>query len=147
MEILKGVVNRNRKQPIEAIKALERKYPSLKEIRVAVLGLAFKPETDDVRESPSKRIIELLLEGGAIVSAHDPIATIKFHNAFPELNIRYADTIDEAIKDVQVVIIVTYWEEYNGIHSLINLKKVLLVDSRRLFDKTISHNYAGIGLN
>jgi UDPglucose 6-dehydrogenase len=147
MEILKGVVNRNRKQPIEVIKALNKKYPNLQKIRVAVLGLSFKPETDDVRESPSKRIIELLLERGAVVSAHDPIAANKFHIAFPELNINYANTIEDAIKDVQIVIVVTYWSHYHSIQDLLNLEKVLLIDTRRFFNKTSAHNYVGIGLN
>lgn len=147
MEILNGVVNRNQKQPIQVIKALNKKYPILQKIRIAILGLSFKPETDDVRESPSKKIIELLLERGAIVTAHDPIAANKFHIAFPDLNVNYANTIEEAIKDVQIVIVVTYWSHYHSIHNLLNLEKVLLIDTRRFFNRISSHNYVGIGLN
>lgn len=80
--------------------------------RVAVLGLAFKPHTDDMREAPSTKIIPHLLNKGATVSGYDPMATEAAKNIFEDhAEIVFADTIEKAIEDADVVLAVIEWPE------------------------------------
>jgi UDPglucose 6-dehydrogenase len=83
---------------------------SLKGKKVAVLGLAFKAETDDVRESPAITIVSKLLEEVAEVIAHDPEAVESFRQYFPD--IKYANKSYEAVEGADAVVIVTEWNEY-----------------------------------
>lgn len=119
---------------------------------IAVLGLAFKPETDDMREAPSLTIIPALTEKGAKVRAHDPHAMEAAKNLLPE--VEYAEDPYEACRDADCLIIMTEWNQYRAldmekIKSL--MKKPLLVDLRNVYDpKTIREKgfeYFGVGRN
>jgi UDPglucose 6-dehydrogenase len=81
--------------------------------RVAVLGLAFKPGSDDVRDSPSLHVCGLLMREGAIVTAHDPVATRNAARIQPDL--RYADSVSEAATDAEVVLHLTEWPDYRAL--------------------------------
>jgi UDPglucose 6-dehydrogenase len=81
--------------------------------RVAVLGLAFKPGSDDVRDSPSLHVCEQLIEEGALVAAHDPVAMKNAARICPDL--RYADTASEAAAGADVVLHLTEWADYRAI--------------------------------
>src|SRR5699024_11338375 len=83
------------------IDKLLQRFGDLQGKNVAVLGLAFKPNTDDMREAPSILITNELIERGASVSAFDPVATVNAKKILPEA-IDYATTIDEAIRDKDV---------------------------------------------
>ncbi len=90
---------------------------NLKGKRVAVLGLSFKPNTDDVRNSPAKRVISVLINNGCEVFAYDPVATDNFKNEYKISSIRYCKSIREAIKNVDAIVIVTEWEEFKNIKT------------------------------
>ena len=81
--------------------------------RVAVLGLSFKPGSDDVRDSPSLHVCDLLMREGAIVTAHDPVAAGNAARIMPEL--RYAESVSEAARGADVVLHLTEWADYRAI--------------------------------
>ena len=85
----------------------------LKDKKIAIWGLAFKPNTDDVREAPAKTIIEILLASGAQVSAHDPEAMETFKRCFgKELEIDYVERPYDALNGADALVLVTEWSEY-----------------------------------
>ena len=102
--------------------------------QIAVLGLAFKPNTDDIRDSASITMIDSIIKGGGHIRAYDPIANQSMKNIFPDLN--YFMSWEEAIKDADGVAIMTEWNEFRGI-SLSSLKSLLkspiILDTRNIF--------------
>jgi len=124
----------NRAQPRQVIAILERALGDLAGVRVLVLGLAFKPGTDDMRDSPSIRIIELLLEKGARVSVHDPLAMANFRREMGQraANLATVEKWQAAVADSAVVIIVTKWSDYEALATM-DLAGKTLLDARRVF--------------
>ena len=128
----------------------EERLGKLKNKKIAVLGLAFKPDTDDVRETRSEVVISDLLEKKANVIGHDPIAM----NNFKELiDVPLASDIDEATKDADCVIFMTEWNQYKEINLeqlRKNMKGNVIIDGRRIFNKVTleeaGFDYKTIGL-
>ena len=113
--------------------ALEKR---LRDTRVAVWGLSFKPQTDDMRESPSLVLIDALLAAGAVVRVHDPVAMTEARRRIGDA-VEYAETNYEAVRDADALAIVTDWNEYrhpdfNRIREL--MRKPVIVDGRNLYD-------------
>lgn len=133
-ELLKGVVNVNKKQQKILISKLNDCLPTVSGKKVAVLGLAFKPNTDDMREAASILITEELIQQGAEVVAYDPIA---MNNAKSILNpmVQYADSIEGAICDSDVALILTDWDEIKNVELAVfhKMKKPLVIDGRNCF--------------
>jgi len=125
----------------------------LRGCHVAVWGLAFKPQTDDMREAPALTLIDSLLEAGASVTAHDPVA---MHEAKRRLNgrIGYADSNYEALTGADALVVITDWNEYRHpdfARIKAALKRPVLVDARNLYDpakmKSLGFTYSSIGRN
>lgn len=133
-ELLKGVVEVNKKQQLLLIDKLHQIYPLLDGKRIAILGLAFKPRTDDMREAASIGITNYLLENGAEVIAWDPIAT---SNAKLILNekVKYADHINDAIAASDVALILTEWDEVKNIDLEVyqTMKNAIVIDGRNCY--------------
>lgn len=92
---------------------------------VGILGLSFKPESDDVRITPTKQIIELLLQKGfKKIYAYDPIANQEFKANYPELQISYLDKLDDILQITEVLVILTGWKEFLQNKEKINTKRV-----------------------
>ncbi|WP_249869268.1 UDP-glucose dehydrogenase family protein [Oceanobacillus saliphilus] len=110
MPILENVVDANERQRDILVDKVLNSYKDIHGKRIAVLGLAFKPNTDDMREAPSISVTEKLLEHGAIISAYDPVA---IDNAKKVLSskVTYATGIEEAIDGADLVLILTEWAE------------------------------------
>jgi UDPglucose 6-dehydrogenase len=146
--LLDVVLEINRRQPHRMVDLLKRHFPSLRGTRVAVLGLAFKPDTDDVRESPAISIIRRLIEHGADVQAYDPIANRAAERAMPGAPIRYCDSLDAALADADAVLLVTRWHEFQQVPEMLRGRdpQPVLVDGRRVIDPTAVQRYEGIGL-
>jgi UDPglucose 6-dehydrogenase/GDP-mannose 6-dehydrogenase len=134
MQLLSAVLDVNRAQPHQVSVILEKLMGSLEGKKVAVLGLAFKPKTDDVRESPALDIICDLLSKGAKVTGADPIAHLNAKQVMIELDdvtvfMDWTDAVDGA----DATVIVTYWDEYINL-PLDRLKALMagdvLMDSR-----------------
>lgn len=143
--IISSVIARNSKQPLELIKLLESQFGNdLNGRRVLVLGLAFKPGTDDIRESPAIYILGCLVERGAQITAHDPEAMSNMQELFP--NITYAKSVESAIENADAVVLVTAWSEYQVLPELMRGRSIPLIDGRRCIDSTSYDHYSGIGI-
>ena len=111
-------------------------------LKAAVLGLAFKPGTDDLREAPSLDNVKLLLEGGAQVMAYDPVAVTNFEKHYPEGanekgSIFYVDTVEEALSGANICFIFTEWQEIKNVTPAAFkklMKNPLVYDARNVFD-------------
>ena len=124
----------NRTQPEQVVQMLERAVGSLADQRVLILGLAFKPGTDDVRDSPSIRIVALLLGKGARVRVHDPLAGENFRRALggKAAEVALAEDWRAAASEAAIVVIATKWPEYRALGDL-DLAGKTVFDARRMF--------------
>jgi UDPglucose 6-dehydrogenase len=132
-------INLGRRERVTTL-AREAVGGSLAGKKVAVLGIAFKPNTDDLRDSPSLDICTRLAAEGALVSVHDPVATANAARSYPDF--RYADSVHEAALDASVVLHLTEWAEYRAIDPAsvgrVVAQKVL-VDGRSALDADAWH--------
>jgi UDPglucose 6-dehydrogenase/GDP-mannose 6-dehydrogenase len=149
MDILKSVVGLNKTQPLLLMELLDKHFETLQGRKVAVLGLAFKPGTDDMRESPSIPIVNALHQAGATITAYDPIAAEEAQKLFVDIPMQYAKTVEEAVKGADAILLVTRWDEFSALPDIINGMDVapLLIDGRRMIDKDAVPRYEGIGLS
>jgi len=147
MQLLQSVIDINAVQPYRMIELLKKHYPALEGLKVAVLGMAFKPGTDDIRESPSLPVTRQLLDEKAIVSAYDPIARHEAEKVFPE-GIAFTDELEAAIADADAILLMTRWQHFEKLPELVAGRdpQPLVVDGRRMLDKTAFARYEGIGL-
>jgi UDPglucose 6-dehydrogenase/GDP-mannose 6-dehydrogenase len=147
MALLHSVVAINQAQPGQVLRQLEKHFPSLAGLRVGVLGLAFKPDTDDVRESPAFPVIRLLLERGATVKAYDPVAMPQARATLGR-TITYEDSLEACLAEVDAAVLLTRWKEFEAVPALLRAmpSPPLLVDGRRQLDKRSIPRYAGIGI-
>ncbi|MEM2031004.1 MAG: UDP-glucose/GDP-mannose dehydrogenase family protein [Archaeoglobaceae archaeon] len=134
--ILKAVLEVNESQPLRMIEILKKHLGSLEGKKIGVLGLAFKPETDDVRDARSMVVVSKLLEEGAEIVAYDPKAMENFRKIFP--NIEYRKSALEVIEEAEAILIVTEWSEFEGV----DCKGKLVVDGRRV--KVKNAKYEGV---
>jgi UDPglucose 6-dehydrogenase len=135
-----------------AIQKLQEKLYILKGRTIAVLGLAFKPDTDDLRDAPSLYIIERLLQLGARVRAYDPIAMDACRAQRPELKIKYCDSALDCVSQADALVVVTEWDEFRRLELpalAAAMATAILVDGRNIFspDEAVAagFDYAGIG--
>ncbi|MHA1668219.1 MAG: UDP-glucose dehydrogenase family protein [Candidatus Heimdallarchaeaceae archaeon] len=154
-KLLQAALDINEPQPFEAVRLLKEAYPNerLTNKKIAVLGLAFKPETDDIREAPSIPIINLLLKEQTHVFATDPIAIENCKKFLSHPNLHFVETYRDALKDADACILVTEWKEYIDIPAqdfLRLMKKAVIIDGRRVYNyKKFRERgivYKGIGL-
>jgi UDPglucose 6-dehydrogenase len=150
-DLLESVIKVNNDQQSLLVKKAKERLGSLKGKKVALLGLAFKPNTDDVREAASLTIIKELLEEGAIIVAYDPVA---IHNAKKILGdtIFYTDHIESAITDTDATFIITEWEEIRSfpLNKYVELMKhPIIFDGRNCYKvediKELEIEYISIG--
>jgi UDPglucose 6-dehydrogenase len=148
MGLLKEVIRINEDQPARMIELLKTRIADLRGVSVAVLGLAFKPETDDLRESPAIRLIDLLLKEGARVLAYDPVAMPAARRTLTGREIRYCESLEETVKRANAIFLVTSWKEFERVPKLMTTlhRHPVLVDGRRQLDKQKVKNYLGVGL-
>ena len=127
--------NLGRRERVVSLASAAAPGGSLRDARVAVLGLAFKPGSDDIRDSPSLDVCGRLAGAGAVVTAHDPVATANAIRVRPEL--RYAFSVTEAAENADVVLHLTEWPDYRSIDPAA-LKSVVarpvLIDARGTLD-------------
>ena len=131
-EILEKTIETNVEQKTKLVELLENHYPNLNDKTVAVLGLAFKPGTDDIRQSPAIDIISELKSRGAKVRAYDPKAVENMKQKHSDIN--YTKSYEEALKNSDAALIVTDWPEFNEISrkDLKTMKQPLLLEGRRM---------------
>jgi UDPglucose 6-dehydrogenase len=148
MSLLESVIAVNEEQPRKVVALLEKHWADLTGIRVAVLGLAFKPGTNDVRDSPAFPILRELLERGAVLKAFDPVAMNKARQVLNDADITYCDSLSEALLDIDAAIVVTPWPEFREVPAFLRTRHPapVFVDGRRAFERGSVERYEGIGL-
>jgi len=127
---------------------LKKVFGQIKGKTITVLGISFKPETDDIRDSVSIKLIKTLLKQKANVIIHDPKAIKNTKDIFQN-KISYARTFSEALKGSECVILMTQWKQYDNLtqKQLNRMKKRIVIDCRRiLLKKKLDMNYFAIGL-
>lgn len=145
MPLLSSVLEVNRGQPDEVMRLIGKHYPGMRDLPVAVLGLAFKPDTDDVRESPAFPIIRRLNDSGARVTVYDPVARLP--NSEAMVDVRRAESLRDALAGAEVIVLVTSWPEFQEVPRLLeqSARDPLLIDGRRVLDPAKIARYEGIG--
>jgi UDPglucose 6-dehydrogenase/GDP-mannose 6-dehydrogenase len=148
MKLLEAVVDINEGQPHKVIDLLSEEFGTLEGLKVAVLGLAFKPGTDDVRESPSIKAIKELISQGTIIKAYDPIATQSAKEAIDHNGVEFCKDLSSAIDGVDAILVMTRWEEFTRLPDMLSdlESQPVVVDARRMLDKRSFARYKGIGL-
>lgn len=147
MRILDAVVETNEQQPLQMLQLLRKRLPELDDKRVAVLGLAFKPGTDDVRESPAIPIIQRLQERGAHVQAYDPIATDNARAVLDAQHLTFCPDLETALQGIDAVLLITSWPEFEQLPELLEGRapQPVVVDGRRMLDPESVARYESIG--
>jgi UDPglucose 6-dehydrogenase len=150
--ILEASLAVNKIQRGLVIQKLQEKLYILKGRTVALLGLAFKPNTDDLRDAPSLQIAEKLIQMGVRVRAYDPIAMSACREQHPDLRICYCDDALSAAEHADAIVLVTEWPEFAGLNLRQvagRMNKAVLIDGRNLFHpekaREAGFEYAGIG--
>ena len=146
MPLLDSVLNVNRKQPGKTVELLRKHWPDLRGVRVAILGLSFKPGTSDVRESPALAIIRELLEAGAVLKAHDPVANTEAARCLPVERLQLCESLEDALQEIDAAMLITPWRIYGKLPELLRGRNVVMIDARRWLPKASFAKYEGIGL-
>jgi UDPglucose 6-dehydrogenase len=150
MSLVRAVIEANDYQKSRMLEKFEKLTGGVEGLTVGILGLAFKQQTDDIRESPAMTIVDGLLKKGCRLQAHDPKAMDNFSRIYPQ--VIYCNTAYDAAKGVDVLILTTEWNEYRGL-DLDELTRVMkgrtILDTRNLLDPELARNagfiYQGVG--
>jgi UDPglucose 6-dehydrogenase len=141
-QLLEAAVDVNDRQPERLLDLLDE-HVDVEGRRVAVLGLAFKPQTDDIRNSRAIPVITGLRERGATVVGYDPVATENMRDRIPD--IEYADSAANALDGAAGAIVVTDWEEFAALDSEFEaMAEPVVVDGRRIVEPTDGITYDGL---
>ena len=148
--IVDAVIDANERQREAMIPKIEKLVGDLSGKRIGMLGLSFKPETDDMRESPAIDIVNSLVAKGSTVKAFDPVAMDEAKHCLPD--IEYAEDEYDAIRDADVLVIVTEWNQFRAldmdkVKSL--LKSPKIADLRNIYEpedmRELGFEYVGVG--
>jgi len=150
--IVEAVVEVNASQKARMVaKIKEALGGSVADKTIAVLGLTFKPETDDMRDAPALAILPPLMDRGAIVRAHDPQGMEEAKGELPP-DVIYADRIEDAIAGADAIVLLTEWNEYRGLDlagALASMRGNVFVDLRNVYDpepmRALGFEYSCVG--
>lgn len=134
--ILEEILNLNEQQPLRMIELLKKHLPDLRNRVIGILGLAFKANTDDIRESRAIQVVDALLKEGAKIKAYDPVAIDNFKGLFPR--IEYASA--EEVLESEAILILTDWEEFEHL----DYKGRIVIDGRRIARARGAKAYEGV---
>lgn len=152
MQIVESAIQVNTRQRLHVIERLQQHLKVLRGTTVGLLGLAFKGNTDDLRDAPALTLIEHLAERGAVVRVHDPIAMERARELYPDLPVEYCEDVECLAMGCDALIVVTDWQEYKQL-PLAKMKEKMrgdfILDARNLLKAdTVTKEgftYAGIG--
>lgn len=141
LRTVEAAVEVNTRQKMRLFEKASERMITFQGLRVAVLGLAFKPGTDDLREAPALDNVKCLLEQGADVAAYDPVAEENFKKKFPEGQmekgtITYVDSPEKALKDANICFVFTEWQQIRQLSPSVfkqNMKTPLVYDGRNVY--------------
>ncbi len=148
--LLKDVMEINENRVSHFVKRILDRFPDTTGCVFGVLGLAFKPDTDDMREAKSVEIIKMLLEGGAKIKAYDPVAMENAKTGMPDIT--YCENAYEAVDSADALIVVTEWREFRFLDMeriKKSMKSPVIFDGRNIYDpdrtRAIGFEYFGVG--
>ena len=150
LKTVKAAIEVNENQKLRLIKKARKYYDTFEGLTIAVLGLTFKPGTDDLREAPSLTIVPILLDDGAIVKAYDPCGMERFKQKVNG-SIMYCGTPEEALKDADICFILTEWPQITSLKPevFLSMKRPIILDGRNCYklEDMEGHNlvYESIG--
>lgn len=138
-KLLRSVVEVNQDQRFNVVRKLETIFEGeLKGRTVAIWGLAFKPNTDDVRDSPALDIIQHLVDNGVKVKAYDPVAIENFQALFGKEGVVWCDNAMDTAQGADALCLLTEWDEFSGVdlgRLQAVLKRPILIDGRNVFEE------------
>ena len=146
--LLTAVEKINKQQINYIVTLIKQNIGKIKGKKLTILGVAFKPGTDDIRDSMGIDLVKRLLKLGAKIIIHDPKALENARKIFYD-NIKYVKSVPSALKDCQCAIIMTEWKEYEKINNktIKHMAKKVIIDSRRIiYNKNLDAKYFAIGL-
>jgi UDPglucose 6-dehydrogenase len=148
--IVDAVVEVNRRQRKTMLPKIEKLVGGLEAKTIAVLGLAFKPETDDMRDAPSVEIIRSLIQGGAKIRAYDPVAMTEAAKLLPDID--YAEDEYAAVKDADALVFVTEWNQFRALDMARirdTMRSPRIADLRNIYEpedmRELGFSYVGVG--
>lgn len=152
MPIVEAAMNVNYRQRLQVVDKLQQHLKVLRGNTIGLLGLAFKGNTDDLRDAPALTLIQHLADRGAVLRVHDPIAMPNAQKLYPDLPVTYCDTLTCLAQACDAIVVVTDWNDYRFM-PLAEMKAVmrgdLLVDARNLLhaEDVTPHGltYVGVG--
>jgi UDPglucose 6-dehydrogenase len=141
---LEGILNVNEKQPHRIVDLLRKRVGVLKGKNVCILGLAFKPNTDDVREASSIKVARELLRLGARVKAYDPKAMDNFRELLPDIT--YCSTAKEALDGSNACLVLTEWDEFRemGNDDFSVMRSKVIIEGRKALNPNKVSGFEGI---
>ena len=152
MKIGSSVLAVNEAQKASCIERVKRLMPELEGKTISILGLSFKPETDDIREAPSLKLIDDLLEAGARIQAYDPAAMEAARRLFPQVN--YCRDEYSAARKSQALVVMTEWNQFRSINFdrlKAEMNELNIIDLRNVYEpeavRAAGFRYVGIGRN
>ena len=132
--LLRSVLEVNEQQPDRMISLLKKRIGTLTGKRIAVLGLAFKDNTDDIRDSRAIPVIQELLDKGAQVAAYDPMAGPAMQKVFPSLE--YASSAADALRGAEGCLVMTEWPEFSRLDKEFDLMvQPVIIEGRRILTR------------
>jgi UDPglucose 6-dehydrogenase len=146
--LLAAVEKTNKQQINSIIELIKQNIGKIHGEKIAVLGIAFKPETDDIRDSVSIELVNMLVKLGGKISIHDPKAIENARKIFRD-KVKYLNSVSAAVKDCNCAVIMTAWNEYKKINneSIKHMTTKFIIDSRRIIsNKNLNAKYFAIGL-
>ena len=152
MPIITAAREVNNRQRMHVIERLQDQIKVIRGRNICILGLSFKPNTDDVRDSPSIDIIRILLERGAHIIAHDPISISNAQKELSGTDVEFKLNAEDAAEHADAIIILTEWPEYNELNwqeIATKMKNPIVIDARNQLSPDMAIeagiNYSGIG--
>jgi len=138
MPIVRAARDVNRRQRERVIEKLLDELKILKGRTVGLLGLAFKPNTDDLREAPALDVARELILRGVLVKAHDPVAMERFKKEHPDLELTLCESPEDVAEGADALVLVTEWPEYSSLNwdrMAASMKSPILLDGRHVLDR------------
>jgi len=152
LPLTSAAVEVNYRQRMKIIEKLQHTLKVIRGSTVGILGLSFKPNTDDIRESPAIDVIRELLEMGARVKAFDPVAMDKYQRTFPDQDVIYAASVEATAQNSDALVLMTDWEEFMHVpwkELVLTMRRPVFIDGRNLLQpenmRKWGYDYVGIG--
>jgi len=146
--LLEEVISINNRRSLRVVQKLKAHLNGLNGKKISILGLAFKSNTDDVRESPAAKLIKLLAQEGAIIKATDPLSIENFRRMYPDLveYVQFCEQAEAAVAGSHAAVVVTDWKEYKDLNwkqIKDSMARPVVFDTRNMLnaDDMLDNNY------